>query len=62
MKKKNKYVYVFNLWTNYGNGWEIESQYDKKETTYSQVKKDAAEYRLTGAQTRITEGRIPNVW
>lgn len=32
----------------------------KKETSYSQVKKDAAEYRVAGAQTRITNTRWLN--
>lgn len=55
-----KYTYVYNIWTNYGYGWEIESQYDKKETSYSQVRKDAAEYRLLGARVKVTEGRVLN--
>lgn len=50
MAKKNKYCY----------GWEKESVYDKKETSYAQVKKDAAEYRVAGASTRITNTRCLN--
>lgn len=60
MEKKNKYCYGWAIWTNYGYGWEQESVYDKKETSYSQVKKDAAEYRVAGAQTRITNTRWLN--
>lgn len=55
-----KYTYTFNIWTNYGYGWELESQYDKKETNYTQVRKDAAEYKRLGALVKITEGRILN--
>ena len=50
MAKKNKYCYGWAIWTNY----------DKKETSYSQVKNDAAEYRIAGAQTRITNTRWLN--
>ena len=57
MAKKNKYWYGWNIWTNYGYGWEIESSYGNKEYTFAQVKKDAKEYRLAGAQTRITNTR-----
>lgn len=55
-----KYTYVYNIWTNYGYGWEKEASYDKKETSYAQVKKDATEYRLSGASVKITEGRELN--
>lgn len=55
--KKNKYWYGWNIWTNYGSGWEIECSYDEKESSLAQVKKDAAEYRVAGAQTRITRTR-----
>lgn len=55
--KQNKYWYGWNLWTNYGYGWEIEGSYDKSESTYAQVKADAREYRLSGAQVRITNTR-----
>lgn len=57
MKKQNKYWYGWNIWTNYGTGWEIECSYDKTETTYAQAKADAREYRINGAQVRITETR-----
>ena len=60
MAKKNKYCYGWAIWTNWGSGWEKECVYDKKETSYSQVKKDAAEYRIAGAQTRITNTRWLN--
>lgn len=52
--KKNKYCYGWNIRTNYGYGWEVEATYDKKETTYAQVKKDAQEYRIAGARVRIS--------
>lgn len=60
MKKENKYCYGWAIWTNYGTGWEKESVYDKREDTYAQVKKDAAEYRLAHASVRITAARWPN--
>ncbi len=60
MAKKNKYCYGWAIWTNWGSGWEKESVYDKKETSYSQVKADAKEYRIAGAQTRITNTRWLN--
>ena len=55
--RKNKYCYGWNIYTNYGYGWEVESTYDKKETSYAQVKKDAREYRIAGANVRITKTR-----
>lgn len=55
MAKKNKYCYGWEIWTNYGNGWEKESVYDKKETSYSQVKKDAAN---TESQEHRQESQI----
>lgn len=58
--KKNKYCYGWNIYTNYGYGWEVEATYDKKETSYAQVKKDAQEYRIAGANVRITETRWLN--
>ena len=60
MKKKNKYCYGWAIWTNWGSGWEKESVYDKSCESYSQVKKDAKEYRIAGAQTRITNTRWLN--
>lgn len=60
MAKKNKYCYGWAIWTNYGYGWEKESVYNKEETSYAQVKKDAAEYRIAGASTRITNIRWLN--
>ena len=59
-KKENKYLYGWNIWTNYGYGWEIECSTDKSESTYSDVKHDATEYRIAGARVRITETRVPN--
>lgn len=61
MKKKNKYCYGWAIWTNWGSGWEKESVYDKSCESYSQVKKDAKEYRIAGAQTRVTNTRWLNV-
>lgn len=60
MKKKNKYLYGWNLWTNYGSGWEIGCAYLKPEETYADVKRDAKRYREAGAAVRITETRILN--
>lgn len=60
MKKENKYCYGWAIWTDYGTGWEKESVYDKKEDTYTQVKKDAAEYRRHGAKVRVTNTRWLN--
>ena len=59
-KKENKYLYGWNIWTNYGYGWEIECSYDSSESTYATVKHDANEYRIAGARVRITETRVPN--
>lgn len=51
--KKNKFCY----------GWENEGGfYDKKEYSYNDVRRDAKEYRLAGAQTKITSTRVLNVW
>ena len=41
-------------------GWEVEATYDRKETTYAQVKKDAQEYRIAGARVRISNTRWLN--
>lgn len=60
MKKESKYCYGWAIWTDYGTGWEKESVYDKKEDTYTQVKKDAAEYRRCGAKVRVTNTRWLN--
>ena len=60
MAKKNKYCYGWAIWTNWGSGREKESVYDKSCESYSQVKKDASEYRVAGAQTRITNTRWLN--
>ena len=48
MKRKSYYV----IQTNYGYGWEDESSYEVG-TDLKQIEKDAAEYRLMGASTRI---------
>ena len=49
-KKENKFIYGWNIWTNYGYGWEIECSYYKHESTYKDVLHDAKEYRSTGLQ------------
>lgn len=46
MKKENKYIYGWAIWSNYGYGWEKESAYDKRESTYKQVRSDIKEYRV----------------
>ena len=61
MRKENKYCYGWRLYTNYGYGWENEGGfYDNKEYKYSDVKRDAQEYKIAGASTRITESRMLN--
>lgn len=61
-KRINKYIYYWVIWSNYGYGWESESVYDKKETTYDQVKKDLKEYRFAcpNASYCIKENRELN--
>lgn len=59
-KKENKYLYGWNIWTNYGYGWEFESSYYKPESTYKDVCHDAAEYRVAKAQVKVTRTRVPN--
>lgn len=59
-KKENKYLYGWNIWTNYGYGWEIESSYYKPESNYAEVRNDAREYRVAGAAVKVTETRIRN--
>lgn len=59
-KKQNKYVYGWNLWTNYGYGWIIESTYTRPEDTKSDVIHDANEYILAGARVKVTATRMLN--
>ena len=59
-KKANKFLYGWNIWTNYGYGWEIESSYYKHESTYKDVLHDAKEYRIAGAKVRVTNTRTLN--
>lgn len=59
-KTENKFLYGWNIWTNFGYGWEIESRYYKPESNYADVKHDAAEYRIAGYRVRITRTRVPN--
>lgn len=62
MKKQNKYIYYWVIWSNYGYGWEAESWYDKREYKWEDVKEDLAEYKKSGhnAQYRIRESRQEN--
>lgn len=57
-QRKTKDVYVIE--TNYGYGWEEESEYDKDdyENPRKAAYEDAKEYRIAGAMTRITKRRI----
>lgn len=59
-KKENKFLYGWNIWTNYGYGWEIESSYYKPDFRFADVLHDAKEYRFAGAVVRITNTRTPN--
>ena len=56
-QRKTKDVYVIE--TNYGYGWEEESEYDKDDYTdpLKSAKEDAKEYRIAGAMTRIVKRR-----
>lgn len=51
---------VWCIQTNYGYGWEEESEYDKDD--YDNPRKsayeDAKEYRIAGAMTRIIKRRV----
>ena len=40
-KKINKYLYVWKLWVNYGQGWE----YETMELTYKEYKENRKAYR-----------------
>jgi hypothetical protein len=54
---------VWCIYTNYGYGWECESEYDKDDyknpmsTAYS----DANEYRKLGCQVEVRRKRVPMV-
>lgn len=50
----NKYIYYWVIWSNYGNGWEPESWYDKSDSTYGQVLKDLKEYRFACPKANYT--------
>ena len=61
MKEKiNKYLYGWNIWTNWDGNWEIECFYDRKESKFKEVFADAKGYREAGARTRITKTRVKN--
>ena len=60
MTRINKYLYGWNLWTNYGYGWEIECCYLRPEETKADARRDAKEYRLAGATVRLTKTRKLN--
>ena len=55
--KKTKDVYC--LETNWGYGWECESEYDADdyESPYKSAREDAKEYILAGAKIRIIKRR-----
>lgn len=56
-QRKTKDVWFIE--TNYGYGWEVESEYDKDdyENPRKAAVEDAKEYRLAGARTRINMRR-----
>ena len=59
--RKNKYNYLWVIQGNYGYGWEDLSAYDKKESSYADVKHDIREYRIAdSAPKRIIERRELN--
>lgn len=59
-KKENKYVYGWNLWTNYGFGWKKESTYMRPERTKNDVINDANKYILAGARIKVTATKVLN--
>lgn len=46
--KKNKWCYLWVIQGNFGYGWEDDSAYDKKESSYGQVRAELKEYRFSG--------------
>ena len=52
-QRKTKDVWC--IFTNWGFGWECESEYDKDdyENPYKSACEDAKEYRLAGAAVRV---------
>lgn len=62
MKQKvNKYLYGWNIYTNYGYGWDFECFYDRKlDYSFSEILEDAKQYRAAGARVKICRTRIPN--
>lgn len=54
MERKNKYNYLWVIQGYYsgGYGWEDLSEYDKKEYSYSDVKKDYREYCLADSSPK----------
>lgn len=63
-KKENKYIYYWVIQGYYSGcyGWEDESFYDKREYTYSDVRKDLKEYKIASPEHahRIIERRELN--
>ena len=55
--RKTKDVYCIE--TNYGYGWETESEYDQNdyENPMKSAYEDAKEYRLAGAMVRVVKRR-----
>lgn len=56
-QRKTKDVWCIE--TNYGYGWEVESEYDKDdyENPKRSAYEDAKEYRIAGAMTRVVKRR-----
>lgn len=57
-QRKTKDVYCIE--TNWGYGWEVESEYDKDdyENPLKAACEDELEYMLAGAATRIVKRRV----
>lgn len=60
MKYVRKTKDQWDIETNWGYGWEIESSYDADDydDPYKSAKEDAKEYRIAGARTRIIKRRV----
>lgn len=56
--KKNKYLYGWKLYVNYGQGWE----YEIFETTRTEINERVKEYRANCPQyaIKVTQARILN--
>lgn len=59
--KKNKYCYLWVIQGYYGYGWEDLSEYDKSEYSFSDVRHDIREYRISdSAPKRLINRRVLN--